>query len=276
MNLWINGEYISEEDAKISPFDHGNLYGFNFLEKFRTYKGNVVLFQEHYHRFVMKLNQYHIEMPYSIKKVDQVIKEFTRYAKDRDGIFLLNVSVTTNNSESQFRTIYNKPTVVVCRKELPLKKSVIVKSAKWVTAQGEYLNYANKYTACLDLGNLDKTEGFILTQSGLIAEGITSSIFWAKEGTIFTPSINNGIEQSVTRQWVINTAKQMGFRVIEDYFVKRELEQAYECFIANSIDGIVPISNIEKVKFLGNDGSIYQHLAQAYIEEIIRTVKNGV
>ncbi|CAM5213192.1 4-amino-4-deoxychorismate lyase OS=Ureibacillus acetophenoni OX=614649 GN=SAMN05877842_1248 PE=4 SV=1 [Ureibacillus acetophenoni] len=74
---------------------------------------------------------------------------------------------------------------------------------------------------------------------------------------------------------MINTAKQMGYRVVEDLFIKKDLEEAYECFVTNSIDEIVPISNIGNVQFLGRDGTIYQRLHNAYIDEILRTIKKG-
>ena len=59
------------------------------------------------------------------------------------------------------------------------------------------------------------------------------------------------VTPGITRQWVINTAKQMGYRVVEDLFIKKDLEDAYECFVTNSVEELVPISNIGKFSFWG-------------------------
>ncbi|CAM5213199.1 4-amino-4-deoxychorismate lyase OS=Ureibacillus acetophenoni OX=614649 GN=SAMN05877842_1248 PE=4 SV=1 [Ureibacillus acetophenoni] len=101
MILWMNGKYIDEKEITISSFDHGFLYGINFFEKFRTYKGQVVLFQEHYNRLITKLNQFRIKMPYSVKEILQVIQQLRSYANDQEGIYFINVS--TRNENSNFR-----------------------------------------------------------------------------------------------------------------------------------------------------------------------------
>ncbi len=275
MILWMNGNYINETEVNISPFDHGYLYGLNYFEKFRTYKGQVVLFHEHYHRLVTKLNQFHIKMPYSVTDMQQVIKELTRNANEQDGIFLLNVSAGNCHSQLQFQSRYDHPNVVVYRKELFPKKRGVEKSAKWLNAQGNYTSIENKFLGSLEIDNLENIEGFFLSQRGIVTEGISSNIFFAKNRTIFTPSLATGITPGITRQWVINTARQFGYRVVEDLFVKKDLEEAYECFVTNSVEELVPISNIGNIQFLGGDGTIYQRLHQAYIDEILRTVKKG-
>ncbi|KGR73503.1 aminotransferase class IV [Ureibacillus manganicus] len=275
MILWMNGNYISEDDAAISPFDHGYLYGLSFFEKFRTYKGQVVLFQEHYHRLITKLNQFHIEMPYSVPEILRVIKDLTKKANNQDGLFYLTVSAGNNNLQMQFQSSYKEPNVCIIRREIFPGERGREKSAKWLEMKGTYTLHENRYLGSLEIEQLDNTEGFFLSQRGIITEGITSNVFFAKDGVLYTPSIATGITPGITRQWVINTAKQIGYRVVEDLFIRQDLEDAYECFVTNSIEELVPISNIDNIHFLGKDGTIYQRLHQAYIDEILRTVKKG-
>lgn len=276
MILWMNGKYITEKDCTISPFDHSFLYGIHFFEKFRTYKGHVVLFQEHYNRLVSKLNQFRIRIPYSVTEILKVIKELKGYADEKDGIYLLNVSTGIGQSPLQFQSSYNQPNVMIFRTDLFPRKRGEEKEAKWLYVQEDANSIIEqKFLGSLEIENMENVEGFLLRERRIITEGLASNIFFAKENTLFTPSLALGVTPGITRQWVINTAKQMGYRLVEDLFIKKDLEDAYECFVTNSIDELVPISNIENVQFLGRDGTIYQRLQHAYIDEILRTVKKG-
>lgn len=275
MILWINGKYINESEAGISPLDHGYLYGLTFYEKFRTYKGQVVLFQEHYNQLIKKLNQFHIKMPYSVTDVHQVIKEFTSKVDEQEGIITINVSAGIGHPLLHFQETYYHPNVVIFRTDLFPRKRGVEKSAKWLHVKSSYNLNENKFLGSLEISDLENVEGLFLSERGIITEGLASTIFFAKEGTLFTPSVTSGVTHSVIRQWVINAAKQMGYRVVEDIFISKDLEEAYECFVTNSVEELVPISNIGNIKFLGKDGTTYQRLHQAYIEEILRTVRKG-
>lgn len=277
MILWMNGKYIDEKEITISSFDHGFLYGINFFEKFRTYKGQVVLFQEHYNRLITKLNQFRIKMPYSVKEILQVIQQLRSYANDQEGIYFINVSTRNEKSPLQFPTINNnEPNVTIFRTDLFPRKRGVEKEAKWLHVREDVNSlFEQRFLGNLEIDNIEKVEGIFLRDNRFVTEGLTSNIFFTKEKTIFTPSLAMGITPGITRQWVINTAKQMGYRVVEDLFIKKDLEEAYECFVTNSIDEIVPISNIGNVQFLGRDGTIYQRLHNAYIDEILRTIKKG-
>jgi len=275
MNLWMNGKYINNTEAGISPFDHGYLYGLNFFEKFRTYKGQVVLFQEHYNRLISRLNQFHIKMTYSVKDILQVIDHLYQHDKEQDRIYLLNVSAGVYNNQLQFQSKYNNPKVIVYHTGLISRKRGEEKEGKWIQADDDYSPIENRFLGSLTVENLETVEGFFLSKKGIVTEGFSSTIFFVKDGVLYTPSLTSGITSSVIRQWVIHTAKQMGYRVVEDLFIKKDLEDAYECFVANSVEELVPISNIGNIRFLGKDGTLYQRLHNAYIEEILKTVQKG-
>ena len=88
----MNGEYVRAEDLKISPFDHGFLYGVGFFETFRTYAGKVFLFQEHMDRLDMALGEYRIMMPYEEGEILAAVSKLNDAAGGEDGYFRLNVS----------------------------------------------------------------------------------------------------------------------------------------------------------------------------------------
>nr|WP_106782191.1 aminotransferase class IV [Lysinibacillus timonensis] len=274
MNLWIDGKYVDKEDErKISVFDHGFLYGLNCSESFRSYNGKVLLFPDHFHRLISNLAQLRIKFPYTKSEIIEVVAKLTERANGEDGAFRLIVSAGVYQNKLHYQTQYNNPIVIIYRDSLSKRGSGLERSAKWLKTPFHSQYQLNNYLGRLEIVNIDQCEGFFITQRGYVACGVTSTIFWVKDGTLFTPSLQIGIEDGVIRQWVIRTAEKFNLRVIENFFTKQEVEEAYECFIVNDVDEIVPISNIGNIKFLGEDGPVYQQLHQAYINEIIMLIE---
>ena len=116
MLCWINGEFMQAEDLKISPFDHGFLYGVGFFETFRTYDGNLFLFQAHMNRLKNALSEYRVAMPYEIEEIIAAVRKLNDSA-GTDGYFLLNVSAGVHDI-GLAPSSYTKPTVILFRTEL--------------------------------------------------------------------------------------------------------------------------------------------------------------
>ncbi|RKQ14717.1 aminotransferase class IV [Ureibacillus endophyticus] len=282
MLCWFNGNFIDEKELFISPFDHGYLHGIGFYERFRTYNGQVLLLEERFNRLCNALNNFRIPMPYTIRDIQNVIKELWLAASREDSIFRVNVSA--GETDDTLAPKYKNPNVIIYRIPLIERTRGLEKDAMWLKTTRNspehsvrYIshNFGNNILASFEVQNLETTEGLLLNSKGHIAEGITSNIFWSRDDILYTPSLTTGIIPGITRQWVIHTAKRLGYRVIEDIFFQHELLHAYECFVTNSIEELVPISNIGRTRFLGEEGPIYKRLHQAYIEEIIQLMKRG-
>lgn len=270
MWCWKDGEFVQDTELMISPFDHGFLYGLGFFETFRTYSGEPFLFEEHMARLQKALEQCKIALPYSIEDLKKVIYELTARSNGREGYFRLNVSAGNEGLGLQART-YSNPTVIIFRKELmtgPLEKSaVLLKTVRTMPEQEQRYkshHYANNILARQEVSSLKDIEGIFMNSKGYVAEGITSNVFWVKENCLFTPSINTGILNGITRQFVLKLAQQLELRVIEGEFLVEDLLQADECFVTTSIQEIIPISQIENKKFDGLAGKVYQMLHHEY------------
>ncbi|ATP38636.1 4-amino-4-deoxychorismate lyase [Solibacillus sp. R5-41] len=276
MLCWMNGHYIEEQEMRISPFDHGFLYGLGFFETFRTYEGQAVLLQEHLNRLLEALKEYRIAFPYTLTELEEIIRQLN--AQDgQDGYFRLNVSAGPH-SIGLAPTEYVAPTVIVFRKPLQVAKRGTEKQAVWLKTprnspeqeiRYKSHHYGNNVRARLELPSLAEFEGFFTTNQGIVAEGITSNVFWVKGGILFTPSIETGILPGITRKVVLELAQQMKIPVREGSFIKQELEQADECFITTAVQELVPISNIDQICFAGNEGRIYGKLHNVYLQNIV-------
>ena len=276
MQCWMNGEYVAALDLRISPFDHGFLYGLGFFETFRTYEGKVLFFEAHMERLVAALTQYRIHMPYTGDELLMVIEQLNEQAGGQDGYFRLNVSAGEHGIGLQ-PTEYTKPNVILFRKELHVTQNGQEKTARWLETprnspeQGVRVkshHYGNNVLGRFEMPSLATQEGFFLTKEGYVAEGVTSNIFWVKNDILYTPSLETGILPGITREWVIQKAKQIGIQVEVGLFTQSDVEQALECFITNSVQELVPIGRLEDIKLLGSKGPVYTRLHEAYVEEI--------
>lgn len=265
MFCWVDGKFLKERDLKISPFNYGFLYGYNVFEVFRTYQGKVVFFQEHFQHLIESLMNLHMEMPYTILQLKQAIEKLTEM-DENDAIVHLVVSSGKDvyNQKSK-----SKPKVMILRSPL-MNKRKNETVFKWKRLPAELKeSFGQKLITPYEMWE----NTIYYTDKDIVVGSIHSTIFWGKNDILYTPRVREDCYWDITRKWVILTAKQLGIRVIEDKFIRSELEDAYECFISNSIDGIIPISQMEDMKLLGKEGPIYERIHHAYLEEIFRVIQ---
>lgn len=272
MICWMNGKQLPADELRISPYDHGFLYGLGFFETFRTYKGEVFLFEAHMIRLREALSEFRISLPYNDEDIRQAIHSLYVTNGSEDGYFRLNVSAGIHDI-GLAPAYYEHPEIIIFQKPLHVAVPHTEKEGVWLrttcnepesSIRHKSHQYANNVKGRLELPSLQKTEGFFVTAEGFIAEGITSNIFWAKENILYTPSLDTGILPGTTRAFVIRLANDAGYTVREGHFLKLHLESAQEVFITNAIQELVPIRAVGETVFLGNKGPIYRHLLADY------------
>ncbi len=273
MDAWKDGKLYAAKDLTISPYDHGFLYGLGFFETFRTYNGKVFLWNEHWTRLSKALQDYCITLPYEEKDIVNAIHQLYVSNDSLDGYYRLNVSAGVHDIGLQ-PSSYQLPTVIVFRKPLVVPARDTEKTAVWLETRRnspengvrhKSHHFANNVSARLELDSLANKEGFFLTAHGYVAEGITSNIFWVKDGKLFTPSIDTGILAGITRDWILKNAK---IEIEVGLYTKEDLELADEVFITNAVQELIPIREIGTVSFLGNQGPVYRELLNFYIASI--------
>lgn len=282
MSCWMNGHYVKSEEIKISPFDHGFLYGVGFFETFRTYDGHVFLFKEHMERLRGALAEYRIAMPYEDAEILEAIQMLTDKEDGEDGYFRLNISGGVHDI-GLAPASYQTPNVILFRKKLALTVLGAEKSAVWLetarnnpesTVRHKSHNYLNNVRGRLELSSLKEKEGLFVTAEGFVAEGVTSNVFWLKNGILFTPAIATGILPGTTRASIIELAIAEGITVNEGFYSKRDVENSDELFVTNSVQELVPLASIEEVILPGAQGLYYKKLHKLYSEEI-ENMKEG-
>ncbi|PIC78679.1 4-amino-4-deoxychorismate lyase [Sporosarcina sp. P18a] len=278
MICWMNGKRVVAEELLISPFDHGFLYGLGFFETFRTYGGEVFLYKSHMIRLRSALADFRIKMPYSDEEILSAIHSLYKENGCVDGYYRLNVSAGVHDI-GLAPTQYEQANVLIFQKVLILPPAHTEKEGVWLaTTRNEPESvvrhkshqYANNVKGRLELPSLKETEGLFVTSDGYVAEGITSNVFWVKQGELYTPSLETGILPGTTRAFVIEMAGELGLPINEGLYMQEALESAEEVFITNAIQELVPIRQVGEVMFSGKEGPIYQRLHASYQEAINR------
>ncbi|MBT2637463.1 aminodeoxychorismate lyase [Bacillus sp. ISL-39] len=272
MFVYMNGSFVKKDEATISPFDHGFLYGLGVFETFRIYNGHPFLLDDHLERLNASLRILDIEAEFNREESVKILEGLLAKNKLKDSYIRFNVSA--GNGEIGLQTeSYLEPNVIVFAKPLPQagsmseKKAVLLELRRNTPEGTERLkshHYLNNVLAKREAGPEMDTEGIFLTRDGFLAEGIVSNIFWYRDGHLFTPAIETGILNGVTRRFVIALARNAGIEVREGFYKKEEAEKAEEIFLTNSIQEIVPVTDFSGKSFPGKSGVLANSLFGKY------------
>jgi 4-amino-4-deoxychorismate lyase len=268
----MNGEMIQEEEAKISPFDHGFLYGMGIFETFRVYDGHPFLLEDHLERLNSSLAMIGIRKVLNIDDVTQALKLLLEKNQLSNAYIRLNISAGVGAVGLPVEP-YEHANVMMFVKPLPEAGRAIEKEGQFLKLSRntpespmrlKSHHYMNNLLAKKEIGNRTDVEGIFLTQDGCIAEGIVSNIFWVIDNQLFTPDLGTGILNGITRSFIIELARKKGLQVQEGFYKPDVLNKATEIFVTNSIQEIVAISKFNSLVLPGVKGELFQMLHQAY------------
>ncbi|AIE58603.1 aminodeoxychorismate lyase [Bacillus methanolicus] len=272
MYIYINGKFVKENEATISPFDHGFLYGLGLFETFRIYDGHPFLLDDHLERLNSGLKTINISAKYSRSEIVEILTTLMEKNGWKNAYIRLNVSA--GNGEVGLQTDpYERPNVIIFSKPLPsagelVEKEISILNIKRNTPETDFRlkshHFLNNFLAKREIGNNPGCEGIFLTEEGFLAEGIVSNIFWVKRKTLYTPSVKTGILNGVTRQFVMKLAEKWGFEIQEGFYRPEDIENAEEIFLTNSIQEVVPVSNFHKKQMAGLEGKTVRMLHREF------------
>lgn len=272
MYVSLNGKIIKKEEAAISPFDHGFLYGAGLFETFRVYDGHCFLLDDHLERLNHGLQTLAIDRSFTREEVEGVVLSLLEANGYKNAYIRFNVSAGPGEIGLQAAP-YTNPTVIVFSKPLPdgvelQEKASIILSLNRNTPEGlERLkshHYLNNLLAYRELGGTTGVEGVFLTKEGFLAEGIVSNLFWLKKQILYTPGLETGILDGITRRFVMQLAKEQGLTVEEGLYTPEDASDADEIFLTNSIQEIVAVTCFADVEMPGKKGAIASSLHKKY------------
>ncbi|MDB4867092.1 MAG: pabC [Cohnella sp.] len=258
MNVLLNGQLKDRNEAVISVFDHGFLYGMGLFETFRTYGGEPWLLDRHAARLSEGCRTLGIAYQPDIPRMRAGIASLLKMNGLGDAYIRWSISAGEGAVGLPSGT-YETPGEVVYAKDLPadhpetragqsLRLLRVRRNAPEGAIRLKSFHFMNNILAKRELtaaGASAATEGLFLDGRGHICEGIVSNVFWFAGGGLHTPSLEAGPLPGITRQFVLELAGSAGWPVREGCFQWADLMAADEVFLTGSVQEIVPVTGLE-------------------------------
>lgn len=258
MKVGLNGSVVEANEAVISVYDHGFLYGIGLFETFRTYKGKPYLLDRHLKRLQSGCQQLGIPYHDDVDSIHAMVSRLLAANELEDGYVRLTVSAGEAELGLPAHD-YEQPNVLFLVKKLPPihdmnhmpAKELRLLQTRRNTPEGDIrfksLHYMNNIIAKRELlssGASSGSEGLMLSREGWLTEGIVSNLFFAKAGVVYTPSIATGILPGITRERVIELAAAAGYKVEDGLYNWSHLQEVDEIWMTNSIQELVPVASL--------------------------------
>lgn len=286
MFIYLNGKLVPEEKALVSVFDHGFLYGDGIYETMRSYRDIVFLIDEHIKRLFRSGNLIRLKIPRSEEEIKKSIYRTLKKNNLKDAYIRLSISRGPGEIGLD-PELCKEPTFVIITKrfnEYPeelYRKGVTVSivntrrnAPEALNPKIKSLNFLNNILAKIEAKEAGTYEAIMLNYRGYLTEGTITNIFFVKRGSIFTPSIEAGILDGITRDLIIRVAERNGKNVKEGLYTPEDLYSADEAFITNTTLEILPVIKIDKnVIGKGIPGSVTKDLHRRYREEVERYLR---
>lgn len=253
--VFLNGEFFPPEEAKISVFDHGFLYGDGIFETMRSYDGRIFLLGEHLDRLFRSARDLELIIPYTREELTEAL---TQAISINGQNLLIRLTVSRGPGPAGIDPrLCPKPTVVITSRESGYNERFYTEGAKALFVKTlrnlagatrpdiKSMNFLNNILAKIETNRAGADEGFMLNHLGQVTEGTVSNLFIVRNGNLATPAPEAGLLEGITRHKVIVLAREEGITVEEQILLKNDFYTADESFYTNSGSEIVPVAVLD-------------------------------
>lgn len=277
LKVYISGKFVNKEDAKVSVYDHGLLYGDGVFEGIRSYAGQVFRLQEHVDRLYESARAIHLAIPMSTDEMAQAVIDTLAINNFTDAYIRVVVTRGAGSLGLDPRKTTD-PQVIIITDSISLYPEEFYEHGLAIITAGtirnhpaalspriKSLNYLNNIMAKIEGTNAGCLEALMLNHSGYVAECTGDNIFIVKHGVIHTPSIDAGILDGITRRAVINLAAEKGHAVVERTMERYDILTADECFLTGTAAEVIPVTKLDGRHIgTGEVGPVTRGLRQAF------------
>ena len=279
--IYLNDQLVKKEDAVISVYDHGLLYGDGVFEGIRVYSGNIFRLEEHLDRLYASAHSIMLEIPYTNEEFTQIIIDTINRNKLTSAYIRVVVSRGVGNLGLDPRNC-DRPSVIVIAEALSIYAEELyengLKMASVATRrnrpdvlspQVKSLNYLNNIIVKLESIQAGADEALMLNDQGYVTEGSADNIFVVKNGVITTPPVYLGALEGITRNVIIELAKEHGYKMVEEPFTRHDVYIADEVFLTGTAVEVIPVVDVDMRKIgKGKPGPVTNELLKAFRERV--------
>ena len=285
LKVWMNGDLIRSEDAKIGVYDHGLLYGDGVFEGIRVYHGRVFKLDRHLARLYASAEAIRLVIPFACEQLSEAIHETMKANSQSDAYIRLVVTrgpgdLGLDPSKSKGPVVFIiTDKIALCPEEM-YKKGMNIITAKTVRTpaqslnpQVKSLNYLNNILAKIEACDAGVDEALMLNYDGFVAECTAENIFIVQEAKVLTPPVSAGILEGITRDFVLNLAGENGIESEEKNLLPDDLYGADECFLTGTAAEILPVTKIDgRTVGTGQPGPITKRLIDSFHKCVNRKI----
>ncbi|NOY54225.1 MAG: aminodeoxychorismate lyase [Deltaproteobacteria bacterium] len=274
MKVYINGDFFEPQEARVSVFDHGFLYGDGIFETLRSYRGRIFRFDDHFDRLQASADKIALPLPWKKEDCRNLLKEALQINDCPDALLRLSLS-RGEGPPGLDPALCKKPTIVVmvrpfhgyppedyARGVTIAVVSVRKNLTSALDAGIKSTNFLNNILAKIEAKNAAAMEGVLLNQDGFLTEGTVSNLFFVSHNILCTPSTECGILEGITRKVILELAREEKIVVHEGTFPPEALSNADEVFLTNTSYEVMPVNRVDRQSF--RVGPITRRLMEAY------------
>ncbi len=284
--VYISGELVPEEEAKISVMDHGYLYGDGVFEGIRAYNGRIFKLKEHVKRLFESAKSIMLDINMTQEEMCKAIIKTVKKNELKDAYIRVVVSRGVGDLGLDPNNC-SKPEIIIIASKITLFSEDFYKNGLEVITVAtrrnahealnpkiKSLNYLNNILVKIEANLAGVKEALMLNDEGYVAEGSGDNVFIIKDGVIYTPPPYAGILNGITRQTVMELATEQGYPVKEELFTRHDVYVSDECFLTGTAAEIIPVIKVDGRSIRdGKPGKITKHLMELFKEH---TLNNGV
>ncbi len=277
LKIWLDGKLVDKDDAKISVYDHGLLYGDGVFEGIRVYSGRVFQLEAHLRRLYDSARAVRLDIPATPGEFRAAIEQTVKANNFTDcyiraivtrgvGCLGLNprkclkasIIIIADGIELYPAELYKTGMSIITA-------SIIRNHPNAVSPRVKSLNYLNNILAKIEALDAGCQEALLLNHEGNVAECSGDNIFIVRDGEVLTPTTSDGILEGITRDVILKLCRKLGIACAEKTLQRHDLYVADECFLTGSAAEVVPVTKLDgRVIGSGRPGPITSRLIEVF------------
>ena len=275
MEIFLNGEFLSEEDAWISPFDRGFMYGDGAFETLRVYNGKPFLIERHLGRLAHSLDGLWINDPYSFEDWFKYSKELIK----RNGLTdcILRIQVTRGvgkrgygslgtDTYTSLMSIHEAPPITNHETQLTLITATNTLSDHNPLSTMKTTNQLVNIVALREAELAEADDAVLLNREGHVTETTSSNLFAFINGVLRTPPVSSGCLSGITRGLILELATDLGTSCTQSDLTHEQFATCDGAFLTNSIRQVQSVGSLDGKVFPENEQT--HRFKQAYNERV--------
>ncbi len=282
--IWKNGELIPYENATVHVLTHALHYGSSVFEGIRAYNtpdgAQFFRLREHMERLFFSAKVYRIDIPFTVEDAMRACHETLAANELTSGAYIRPIAFRGNSGFGVVPAAGSPIEFVIAAQEWGaylgkdgLEKGVEVCVSSWNRVAPNTIpagakaggNYLSSQLISMEAKRLGFSEGIGLTTDGMVSEGAGENIFLVHNGKIVTPDISSSILGGITRNTVIELAKDMGLELVQQSIPREMLYLADEIFLTGTAAEVTPVRSIDHLQVgEGKRGPVTEKIQSAF------------